>query len=171
MEIYVPGTDGDAPLLQWYGQLVEAGDIANLLGPSLHPLGAFMRHYTDPTSLVLFDEDDHGWTVVALLTTFMGGGTWGLWVRKDLRGAGSRRALSFIMDSLAYAFTLVPVLVNTTRQPEVVAKTERLGYKYLGAIPLLFEGEDCHILYMTREMFQPVQQQWDDYKVKRHEPR
>jgi hypothetical protein len=170
VEIYQPGTDGDAPLLQWYSTLVETEDLAELVGPSLFPLAAFMKHYTAPDTRLLILEDDKGWAAVAWLSVFMAGGTWGLWVRKGgPRHSGSRKVMGFIMSSLAYAFEFVPVLVNTTRRGSVVAKTRRLGYNYVGVIPLLFEGEDCHILYMTREMFQPIWEKWEAYKAKRHE--
>ena len=170
MEVYYPGTEGDAPLLRWYSVLVDSGDIVTLLGPSCHPLGAFMRHYTEPNTRLMFLEDDKGWCAVAWVASFLAGGTWGLWVRADgARFSGSRKIMAFIMESLHFALEHVPVLINTTRQGSVVVKTKRLGYKYVGVVPLLFEGEDCHILYMTREMFEPTWTQWEAYREKRDE--
>ena len=166
VNIYQPGTEGDAPLLKWYGQLVEAGDLSNLLGPSLHPLGAFMRYYINPDLCLMYDEDDKGWLAVSWFSVFMGGGTWSFWIRSDYRCSGSRRIMRFGMAGLSLALEHTKVLINTTKQPSVVAKTERLGYKYLGVVPLLFEGEDCHILYMTREMFQPLRDKWQAYQEK-----
>jgi hypothetical protein len=127
-----------------------------------------MRHYTTPDTLLMVEEDDDGWCAVAFGSVFMAGGTWGLWVRPDkARFSGSRKIMGFIMSSLAACFERVPVLVNTTRDPAVVAKTVRLGYKYVGVIPTLFEGDDCHILYLTREMFQPMWEKWLAYQAKR----
>jgi hypothetical protein len=166
--LYHPGIDGDVFLLNWYATLVADGDLEKLLGPSVWPMAAFMRHFTDPGARLYYLADDKGWWIVAWSFPFMGGGTWGLWVRKDKRFSGSRDGMDIIMASLAASLKDYPVLVNTTTQEPVVAKTCRLGYTYMGRIPLLFEGKDCHVLYLTREAFEPV---WRGYNERRKNKR
>jgi len=167
VNVYQPGQQADVALLAWYAHLSATGDLPKLLGPSVWSMAAFMRHFTDPQAILMYEEDAQGWAAVTWVFPLMGGGTWGLWVRPDVRASGSRRVMSFIIESLAVAMSQYPVLVNTTKQADVVAKTGRLGYSYLGKIPLLFEGEDCHVLYMTREMFQPVLDRWRSYYERR----
>jgi hypothetical protein len=167
MQVYRPGDRADLPLLHWYAQLVAADDLAKLVGPSLFPLAAFLRHFTDPRCVLFYEADAQGWWIAAWVFPLMGGGTWGLWLRPDKRAAGSRRALAFIVETLHAALTLYPVLVNTTKQDDVVAKTKRLGYTYLGRIPYLFEGEPCHVLYLTREAFAPLAERWSRYNERR----
>ena len=157
MRMYVPGENGDVGLLHWYANLVSADDLHKLLGPSLWPMAAFMEHFRHADALWVL-EDAQGWKAVAWTYPMISGGTWGLWVRPN--GRQSRETLEFIMTTLDLATQTYPVLVNTTKQPDVVAKTERLGYTYLGKVPYLFEGEDCFILYMTRAMFEPILERW-----------
>lgn len=160
--VYTPGDNGDAALLHWYSQLVVADDLQKLVGPSVWPMAAFMRHFTDPNLTLWYLADDQGWWMVAWAFPLMGGGSYGLWVRPGKRGSGSREGVNFIMSTLGLALAVYPVLVNTTKQPEMVPRTERLGYTYLGEIPFLFEGEPCHVLYMTRAMFAPVWRRWKE---------
>jgi len=169
MRIYQPGQNGDAELLHWYAQLVAGDDLNKLLGSSVWSMAAFMRHFTEAGALVFYESDAQGWWIVAWTFPLMGGGTWGLWVRPDKRGSGSRTALAFIMETLNVGLQQYPVLVNTTKQNEIVAKTVRLGYTYLGRIPRLFEGEDCHVLHLTREAFEPIYEKWSKYNGRRQD--
>lgn len=164
VDLYKPGQDGDVELLHWYGQLVNCGDLQKLVGPSLYPLAPFMRHFIDPSVDLFYLSDENGWWIVGWTFPLMGGGTWGLWVRPESRRPGrARTAMTFIMDSLDLATQRFPVVVNTTKQPPVVAKTQRLGYTYLGVVPLLFEGEDCHVLHLTRAAFEPILTEWRNH--------
>lgn len=161
--IYQPGEAGDGPLFHWYAQLTATGDIHKILGPSVHSISAFMRHFTDPSARLYYLFDDDGWWAVAWSFPMAGGGAWGFWLREDKRAVGSRLALAFIMATLNDALSRFPVLVNVTKQPEVVEKTQRLGYTYVGEIPYLFEGETAYVLQMTREAFEPRFQKWREY--------
>lgn len=155
------------PLLNWYMQLWQSEDIQKLLGPSLWTLNAFIKNFTASDVALFYEQDDRGWWAATWVFPFMGGATWGLWVRADKRASGSRRAMHLIMDSLSWGLLRYPVLVNTTKQLPIVEKTARLGYTYLGRIPWLFEGEDCHVLYMTREMFEPILARWRSHNERR----
>lgn len=160
---YSPGENGDAALLQWYMQLVVYGDMEKILGPSLYSIAAFMRHFTDPGGCVYYLIDDKGWYAVAWTFPLIGGGTWGLWIRPEKRPTGSRLVLNFIMQTIQASLDRFPVLVNTAKREPIVAQTKRLGYEYIGKIPYLFEGDTCHILYLTRDMFQPIYAKWEAY--------
>jgi hypothetical protein len=162
--VYVPGERGDVPLLHWYAQLAASGDLTRLLGPSIYSMAAFMAHFTSPSANLYYIEDEKGWMAAAWVFPFLGGGTWGLWVREDKRSSGSRQILDLIMETLEDCFSAYPVLVNTTKQPDIVAKTCRLGYKYIGVIPYLFEGDECHVMYMTKEMFAPALARWKELR-------
>jgi hypothetical protein len=159
MRTYSPGQELDIELVQWWEHLVRDGDLTKLVGSSLWPLSAFLAHFAACPTL-LYDTDEHGWTVVAWVFPFMGGGTFGCWIRPDQRLGGSRKNLRCIVNALHRGFDLYPVLINTTKQDAIVPKTEALGYTYVGKIPYLFDGESCHVLYMTKEQFSAHAQKW-----------
>lgn len=165
--VYTPGQDNDMPLFSWYMELWRAEDMQKLLGPSLWPLAAFMRHFTDPTASLFYLADEQGWWIAAWLFPMAGGGSWGLWVRKDMRDSANREGVNLIMETLAAGLERWPVLVNTTTQLDIIGKTEKLGYTYMGSIPHLFEGQDCYLLYMTRAQFAPKLEAWRRYYGRR----
>ena len=167
MQQYERGQNLDAELAQWYVQLVQDGDLGKLLGSSLWSLGAFLEHFRS-CSFLLYEADADGrWWYVSWLFPFMYGGTWGVWFRADYRSRGlsarHRVGMQHIRESLRQAFEIFPVLINTTKQPDVVAKTVKLGYTYLGEIPLLFDGESCHVLHLTRQRFEADNARWERY--------
>ena len=93
----------------------------------------------------------------------MNGGDWNFWMRADFRGKGNRKIMHFAVESRALALDRFPVVVSMTKYPELVPKIELLGYKYVGVVPRMAEGADCHILYVTRAMAQPLdEERWTD---------
>lgn len=164
MKLYEPGQCYDAELLAWYTRLVADGDLEKLVGPSLWPLGAFLEHFRS-CPMLYYDADSDGWWFASWAFPFMGGGTWGVWFREDRRGkvVSGRQGMRHIRASLEAAFAQYPVLVNVTKQPVVVPKTEKLGYTYLGSIPHLFEGETAHVLALSRENFEAADARWSRY--------
>jgi hypothetical protein len=158
--VYAPGENGDAGLAQWYLQLVTSGDLHKTVGNSLTSMSAFMREFTDPKTTLFYLPDDNGWWIVAWVTRIGNGGSYGLWIREDKRPSGARVGLAFVMATQAAALAAFPVLLNIVKDPEVVEKTKRLGYAYLGCVPYLYDGEDAHLLYMTREMYEPLFTAW-----------
>ena len=159
MKTYEPGQNLDIELVQWWERLARDGDLAKLVGSSLWPLASFLAHFAS-CPMLLYDTDAEGWTIVAWAFPFMGGGTFGCWIRPDQRSGGKRAHLRFVVNALRRAFDLYPVLVNTTKQDAVVPKTEALGYTYLGRVPYLFDGEPAHVLYMTKEQFSDYARKW-----------
>jgi hypothetical protein len=158
--IYTPGENGDAGLAQWYMVMVHSGDLQKTVGASMAPLSAFMREFTDPKTTLFYLPDDKGWWAVAWVTRMGTGGSYGVWIREDKRHAGSRTALAFVMSTLAASLAAFPVLLNVVKDPDVVEKTKRLGYAYLGCVPYLYDGGDAYLLYITREMYEPLFTAW-----------
>jgi hypothetical protein len=159
MKNYNFGTNGDLPLLTWWAELGASGDLEVLMGPSAQSLSGFM-HALKPPTVILYEEDAKGWWIVVTITPFMAGALWGLWIREDKRSSGSREGLRFIRDSIDIALESFPVVVNIARSDEVVAKTLKLGYTYVGVVPQLFDGADCHVMHLTRESFQATKARW-----------
>ena len=160
MEIYVPGQDGDLELLRWWAELHETGEIESLVGPSLYPIAAFTRHFTNENAQLYYLADEKGWRAAAWTFPFMSGGTWGLWIRKDTRHTGAKEVFQFILDSLDDAFSRYPVLVNIVKVPENIEKTKKLDYTYIGSVPYIFEGEEAHFLAMTKYDWESHSQKW-----------
>lgn len=159
--VYVPGEGGDAVLLHWYLHLVKTNDLHKIVGPSMYSLASFMKQFTDPRTRLYYLYDDEGWWIVAWTFPLGSGASWGLWVREDKRASGTRAGLAFIMSTLADSLATYPVLLNLAKDPAIVAKTKRLGYAYLGCVPYLYDGDDAHLMYMTREMFAPLMERWE----------
>lgn len=164
MERYVPGTEGDAPLLKWYFTLVQEGSLQKLAGQSVYAVGAFMRLFAGPDVRIFYLEDDKGWWIASWMVPFMGGINWGFWIREDRRHTPRRDALDFLMQTQALGFAAVPVLLTCTKQEEVADVMKRLGYTVHGPIPKLFDGEDCWLSYRTREEFEPDMARWEAYQ-------
>lgn len=159
MKNYNFGTNGDLPLLTWWAELGATGDLEILMGPSAQPISGFLHSLAPPT-VILYEEDEKGWWIVVTITPFMGGALWGLWIRPDVRHTGRREGLRFIRNSLEIALASFPVVVNIARTDEVVAKTLKLGYTYVGVVPYLFDGTDCHVMHLTRESFEATKARW-----------
>lgn len=159
MKTYNFGTDGDLPILKWWAELGATGDMEQLMGRSAYSLSGFL-HALAPPTMVLYEEDEQGWWIVVTISPFMSGALWGLWIRQDKRASGAREGLRIIRDSLEIALESFPVVVNIARSDEVVAKTLKLGYTYLGVIPQLFDGEDCRVMFLTRESFEKTKARW-----------
>jgi len=155
IQTYVYGTDADLPLLRWWAFLGSSGEIAEVMGASARSLGAFLKVLAPP-NVIFYMEDAQGWWGVVTVAPFMAGMTWGCWLRADKRQ--SREALRFLADTLDFTLAQSPVVVNIARSEAVVAKSVKLGYTYIGAIPDLFDGETCHILYLTRDAFEAKKQ-------------
>lgn len=160
MELYLPGTNGDADLFKWYLQLVQTGDLQKIAGPSVWPIGGFMTQFTSPNASLFYAEDDKGWWAAAWASPFVGGANWGFWLREDKRGGCD--GPDFLFEFQSVAFEYYAVLIAVTKQGAVVGKLEQLGYTVLGPVPYLFEGEPCYISYLTREDYTAHAEKWKE---------
>lgn len=161
MNVYQPGQNGDAELLAWYLRLVQDGELANLFGKLLQPLGLFMRNFTDEEMNLCYEADDQGWWIVGWARPFMGGASWGLWVRPDKRD--SAEAVEFTLKLHELAFEHFGLLVLATHQDKVVASMKRMGYTEIGAVPHLFGAELAgQLMYLTRRDFEATKSLWKD---------
>lgn len=164
MKMYQAGdVNADVGLLGWYSAMGADRSIAETFAPSAWPLSTFIRTFSNPENRVLYLDDEQGWYAVAWLSPCMGGLVWGFWLREDFRGEKSARhdvAFSLVMDSLDFALAEAPVVLALTRRDQTYKLTEGLGFKHLGRVPYLFEGQDCDTFYLTREGFQPGFDAW-----------
>lgn len=163
MTIYQPGTLDDIDLLRWYERMAADGSIKTALGASLWPLSAFISHFSNPEVCVFVLSDDDGWWAVTWVAPVMAGWSCGFWIRDDVRGTKGPRhdeAMGLMMDSLALSLQQRPLMLSITTQPHVAAIVERAGFTHLGRVPLLFDGQDCDIHYITREVFAPRYAEW-----------
>lgn len=161
MMIYQPGQNGDAELLAWYLRLCDEGDLTRLYGHLGQPLSDFIKNYTDPMAMLAYEADDQGWWIVGWIKPFMGGASWGLWIRPDKRRTAS--AVSFALKLHELGFEHFPCLMLATTQDEVVASMKRMGYTYLGIVPSLFGGDEGgHVMYLTRKDFAGTLALWKD---------
>lgn len=159
MKVYNPAID-ELRLVQWWMALQTLGDDSFLMNSAMYSLANFLDAHRPPSEL-FYEEDDAGWWAVATVAPFMAGGTWGLWLRPDKRRAGRKSNLRFVRDVLTRCLEQYPILVSLCRTPELAAKTVKLGFTNLGVIPVLFEGDPCSVLYLTREQFIRYASRWE----------
>lgn len=161
LTVYAPGENGDADLLAWYLRLCDNGDMQKMFGDIPQPLGHFMRNYTDPDVSLLYVKDEQGWWGVIWAKPFMGGASWGFWVRPDKRG--TPETVQFVLQFHEQAFQRTPLLVFATTSEQLVAQSARMGYTDLGAVPSLF-GMDApgHIMYCTPSSLEATLPKWKE---------
>lgn len=162
MKIYEAGSADDAGLLAWYGRMALDGSIQTAVGQSIWSLAAFVKHFADPDVTVFYADDEYGWKVVTWIAPVMSGWTCGFWMRSDIRGTRGEEhqaAMAFMMQSLRLSLQSRPLMLAITTQPHVVKIVEKAGFTRLGRVPLLYDGKDCDIYYITREAFA---ERWGD---------
>ena len=103
-------------LLDWWKQIMLAGDMDRTLALSLHAPLAFCAHFSQP-DLLRFCIDDQGIWFAFWAEPILAGAVQGLWIRPTYRK--SRVSVDCVLRALTWAFALYPVLLSTTIQPSI----------------------------------------------------
>ena len=149
--LYQPSREHDLVVSAWWARLVAGPDAERTFTPSVtDTLSAFLGFFQQPKHLV-FKLDTVGIWFAAWLEPVMSGAYFGLWIREDRRH--SKLALVAFEESLSIAFTIFPVLIGVTRQPDLIDGHKRLGYTLLGQIPYLWDDTDVYIMFITKDAF------------------
>jgi hypothetical protein len=143
-------------LMQWWQEIVVAGELEQTLCRSLHTPLAFCAHFSQP-DLLRFCIDERGIWFAFWAEPLLAGGVQGLWARPTYRK--SRVAVDCFLRALDWAFGLYPLLLSTTVQDKVARQLKYLGYTATYDIPGLWPGaEHCLVQYQTRE-------HWNDWRI------
>lgn len=151
MHIYVPGTEQDLLLLQWWAQIKETGDLAEAFSPDIGTPSAFLALFQVPTAL-FYDYDEKGIRFAVWICAFMGGASINFWARPDYRKG--QWADSLMYEVMPKVFAVTPLALFTTRGPHVVKRAREWGWTVLGDVPYLYLGKTATVGYMTREMYE-----------------
>ena len=100
----------------------------------------------------MLDVGENGIEIAFWLEYYMGTAMIGLWIHPEKRhSVGSVRKVlrmyKYIFDSGLRS------VIGITKQPELLAEHERLGYTVLGMIPGIYGGEDGWLVVLTAEDF------------------
>ena len=149
---YVPDSDHDIAVADWWGQLKTSGDLIKLFAADEQSMSRFMRDMRRPTELV-FQLDAGGRICrAAWFQPFTIGALASIWLREDSRHSAS--ALKFVYEVLDHATRTWPVLVGITKQAELLDAHRKLGYTITDPIPAAWDGEPAWFLTLTRAGFE-----------------
>lgn len=132
-----------------WGHLLANGELKQTVAENARSLPGFFRMLEPPT-VALFVTDEQGAWVLAWCEPCFNGAFFSLWVRPDKR---SKDALPTVYELYEMALGRWPVLMGVTKQARLLSSHEKMGYKLLGQIPGLFDGEDAFLLVLTKEDF------------------
>lgn len=149
IEAYAPSPEHDALLLQWWGDMMESGDINKVFSPDLRAPSIFLSTFKTPTVLY-FEQDEKGIATAVWFAPALNGAMLSLWARKDWRGGKWRPA---VIDSLKCVFEIVPIVLFVTRGEHVVKAAQEMGFTLAATIPYIYMGEEAALGYMTKETF------------------
>lgn len=144
---YQPGTDHDDLLAGWYLHLRTTGDLERVFFPAMHSFSGFFQGFAR-TELVLACDGHTVWAAVWVEHT-LGVPFLGVWIDAPYRG--SLRAARFLLTWHQRTTDAYPTLLCLTRQPDVVALAQALGYTTHGEIPGLWAGASATLLSSTKE--------------------
>jgi hypothetical protein len=146
LRLYTADFGGSITLTNWYKFLIENEEFEKLFTESERPLSSFFRAFEPPVILVFaLDEEGSVWNATWLTGNDGDVGTSAYisgWTREDMRGSQRQYDINKFIYSMA--FTVERLLRNL----------RRMGYNIVGNIPNYMAGEDCWMLYLTKENFE-----------------
>ncbi len=117
-------------LVQWWLHLKMSSDLQRVFIQT--DLKEWLKLF-DPPADFLFDADDKGIWIGALLSPWNVGANLAFWVRQDKRT--SREMLKWWNEFHEKALATFPVLSITSRDDSVIEQAVRLGYNEVGPLP------------------------------------
>lgn len=151
LTLYSGRADEDVLVARWWGRMAEDGDLDNLFLAESRTLGALFSLVRPPRHFVYLAEEPGGIWFAMWGDQIMAGAFIGMWLRRDRRR--TRRGLCAFLDGLEWLLSIVPVVLGVTKQPNIVAEHERLGYTVFGRLPEFFDGQEATVVALTRDAF------------------
>lgn len=151
---YKPDMQADMVLSKLYTDIIYARDGDGLLMPQAQTLSGFLSLCQAPNVCILgFDEGEFGtfngpWLWANFEPCFSGAFV-ALWIKPEKRG--TKQAVRFTFDLLGGALEQCPLLLNVTKQEELLEEHEKMGYKLVGKLTGLWEGKDVWLLSLDQE--------------------
>lgn len=154
---YQPGYDADMIAARWYQRLVQTQDLFKVFPPHAWIPSGFLSYLR---SVRTFWKVENGEVYFsAIMVPWFGGCQYDMWVAPEKRQ--SKSGLKAVLDGLHLGFHLYGTLIGFTSQVKLIPGHEKLGYKKLCHIPKFWDKEkDCHMLYITKELFDAKREKW-----------
>ena len=138
-------------LIDLYNQLITSGDMATTFAPDMRYLSTFLTFFRGGATMG-YASDNNGIFFASWVQTFLAGGFFGVWIRKDKRHTVT--ALRLLTESYNECFKVYTVLLGICKQEHLREVHEKLGYKRLAEVPALWNGESVDIYAMTKDMWE-----------------
>lgn len=147
---YVTDSRSDLLLAGWWRKIAMDGELQSFsIGGER--LSQFLAWFQAPTTL-WYDLDEAGINFALWIEPQTPTAAWvHLYLAPHVRS--TKQALTNILNALGSALERYPVLLGTTKSAALANEHVKVGFVKLGVIPYCFDGEDCHLTYLTRDAF------------------
>lgn len=151
MKTYTADGLQDLALHKWWVTMVLSGDLQRGYGPHMDKLSSFFSTMQAPTELI-YEEDESGiWFAMWLDPQGWGAGYVHVWVAAAERP--TKKAVRAVIMGLTHYLERYPVLIGVTQLEAVALEHEKFGFRRLGEVPMILDGETAYITVVTREAF------------------
>lgn len=145
--------------IQWFKVLNESGDMNTTFATDMKSLTNFLTFMRSNGTLA-FSSDEKGMWFTIWFSKYMDGAFWGVWVREDRRHGATY--FKMIASALNEAFKYFTVIIGECKQERLHDMHLKLGFKYCGAIPFVWNGENVNYYALTKEA-------WENRKLRKRE--
>jgi hypothetical protein len=150
---YEASAGEDILIARWWVRMYDDGDIDRLFTKDAQTLASLLRIIAPP-KVMLYAADESGIWFAMWFEQMFSSLVAGMWTRADRRR--SRETLDAILAAYDLAFTASASVLGITKQPELLRGHRKLGYRILGAVPHMWDGDDAWIVVLTRGTFQEM---------------
>lgn len=144
------GDEADILIAQVWRNLMETGEIENLVYGRAKTLAGFLEIFRVPGRAVAECDEELGIWFVGWVEPAFEGAFYCQWIHPNRRHGVA--ALTATLESMGHFLEKYPVLLGVTKQHRLVKEHVRLGYRKVGEIPLLW-GPLTQLLCLTVDGF------------------
>ncbi len=153
---YTPSIGADMRILGWWYELVQNGERHLVAEPQQTDTPSdFLQFWRPPRALAFCPKSERledGIWFAGWLEPILSGAFVGLWISPKYRTTkAAARVTHDFFDRATQAF---PVLIGLTKQARLLPIHRTIGFTHLGTVPRLFDGDDAHVVVLTREGFE-----------------
>lgn len=150
LRVYNPFTD-EGLLVGMYYDAAKDGTLDTAFHPQLKLLSNFLAFFRFQCTLGIAVDTKGIWFAFSA-EPMLDGVQVGMWVRED------RRHTKDVYDMAVKAhdelFTVRPLAITMSAEPEKQELFQRFGYKYCGAFPKAFNGRDVKFFALTKDEYE-----------------
>ena len=154
---YVPGTDVDYVLLNWFNRMVHDGELTHTLSSAVRAPGQFLQFFLQRPLLYKIDSL-YNITHAAWMEPCMGSVFLSYYVAPGSRGMNKEKGF-FLYDVIDAVFVdgantvcgIVKERATRADTKRIIEVHEFLGYTYSGRVKHFFDGADAHLVAITKD--------------------